>query len=875
VSASAFVSRDDGEQLLRAVFAEVLGVPAVDADDSFFALGGHSLLATRLVARLRDMLGVDVPLRAVFDAPTAARLAGHLSSGGDRRPPLRPTVRPDPVPLAAAQQRLWFLNRLHRDAGHYNMPVAHRLVGPLDVTALRTAVQDVVARHEVLRTAYPDWDGNPQQVVLEPAEAPVDVEVEPAAAGDLASALTRAAAHPFDLTWETPVRARLFQLADDDHVLLLVVHHIACDGWSLAPLLRDLSTAYAARRDAAVPPWEPLPVQYADYALWQRELLGEPHDPNSVLGRQIRFWKGELAGMPDRLRLAAAAERPAVPSHRGGRVDRVVPAETCAELSRLARETGASIFMLAHAALACALTLAGAGTDIAIGTPVAGRSDTVLDDLVGFFVTTLVLRTRTDGDPTFTDLVARVRGTDLVAMAHQDVPFDHLVQALNPVRSVAWHPLVQVMLAFQNTPPATLDLPGLTVLPHPVHEETTRFDLRFELVERPAPDGGTEIATSLTYALDVYPVTEADDLLSLFTDILATGATRPGLRLSELAGGSVPDTHVSRSPARTTGEGIAYVCSPYGQQWVGMGRTTFRTEPAFRVAVEECSTLLAEHTGWSIVDELFADEPHARTGDVSVMQPVVFAVQVGIARWLEAHGVRPSAVAGHSVGEIAACAIAGILDLPDAVRVIHHCSVQQQRIAGPQHGMAVVELSESDLLTHLPRGQGLSVAARNGPRTTVLSGSVAELTEVLERLHARDVLCAMARVGLAAHSPAVDAVADDMEHTVGRLRPRPGRIPMFSSVTGVELDWRTVDGRYFARNLRNTVLLTDAVAGLLVGNDVLVEISSHPVLLPALRQSVAASHHHATVLATMHRGDDDRAGLLDALAALTDRNRRT
>jgi acyl transferase domain-containing protein len=429
------------------------------------------------------------------------------------------------------------------------------------------------------------------------------------------------------------------------------------------------------------------------------------------------------------------------------------------------------------------------------------------------------------------------------------------------------------MLAFQNTEPAVLDLPGLEVRPIAVREEATRFDLRFELVERPAAGGGREIATSLTHALDIVPAAEADSLLRRFTELLATAAEHPRLRLSELGGG-VPAAPDAPSTRRAR-EGIAFVCSPYGQQWVGMGRTAFRTEPAFRATVEECSALLAVHTGWSLVDELFADEPVARTGDVGVMQPVVFAVQVGIARWLEAHGVRPSAVAGHSVGEIAACAIAGVLDLPEAVRLVHHYSDQQRRVTGPEHGMAVAELSEDDLIAQLPPDHGLSVAARNGPHTTVLSGSVAELSAVLERLRARDVLCAMVRVDLAAHSPAIDAISDDLEHAIGELRPRPGRVPMFSSVTGAELDWRAVDARYFTRNLRRTVLLADAVAGLLAHNDVLVEISAHPVLLPALRQCAAETGGRTEALATMRHGDDDRDGLLDALAALTDHDRRT
>ncbi|MBB5960587.1 malonyl CoA-acyl carrier protein transacylase/acyl carrier protein [Saccharothrix tamanrassetensis] len=856
---------DDRQRLLCAVFAETLGVVEVGVDDSFFELGGHSLLATRLIARVRAALGVEIGLRAVFEAPTVALLSERLAEGGPRRPPLVRADRPDTVPLSAAQARLWFLNRLHGEAAHYNMPIAHRLTGPLDVAALDAALQDLVARHEVLRTAYPDWDGVPQQVVLEPDEAPVELATATVTEDGLAAALTDAAGYPFDITGETPLRARLLRIADDDYVLLLVVHHIACDGWSLAPLLRDLGAAYAARQRGAAPGWEPLPVQYADYALWQQEVLGRADDPNSVLSRQTRFWRGELAGMPERLRLDRLRERPAVLSHRGGRVAGVVPEDVHAALLRLAKETGTSVFMLVQAALATVLTTAGAGTDIAIGIPAAGRSDDALDDLVGFFVTTLVLRTRTDGDPSFTDLLNRVRTTDLAAFANQDLPFDHLVQALNPVRSPAWHPLIQVMLAFQNTATAELRLPGLVVAPVPVEEHITRFDLRFELVEQPAGGG---IAVGLTYAVDLVAEADAVALLDRFTDFLAAAAARPDLPISALGTGArrVAELPPPAAPARTKGR-AAFVFSPYGQQWMGMGRTMFRTEPVFRAALEECSSALAEHTGWSIVDELFLDEPDARTGDVGVMQPVVFAVQVGIARWLEAHGAPPSAVVGHSVGEIAACAVAGILDVPDAVRLVHHYSDQQRRVAGPGHGMAVAELSADELCARLPAGSSLSVAAHNGPRTTVLAGPAAELAELVAALRADDVLCAAVRVDLAAHSPAIDPIMADLVRAVGTLRPGPGRVPMISSVTGAELDWRTVDAAYFADNLRRTVRLSEAVAVLLPDHDVLVEVSAHPVLVPALRQCAAGTP--VDVVATMRNGDDDSAGPLAALTALT------
>ncbi|MFD6186259.1 condensation domain-containing protein [Streptomyces goshikiensis] len=867
--------RGQQEEILCAVFAQVLGLDRVTIDDSFFELGGHSLLATRLAGRIRAALDVEVPVRTIFEAPTVAQLTDHLEQGsGSRRPPLLPRDRPAEIPLSQTQRRLWFLNRLHGAAGHYNMPMAYRLRGDLDRSALRLALDDLVTWHESLRTAYPDWDGRPQQVVLDPDEAPVELPVEDVTEAGLSEALSAAAGYAFDLTAETALRAQLFRLSADEHLLLLTIHHIACDGWSLLPLNRDLARAYAARRLGQEPARPELPVQYVDYTLWQDDLLGAPEDPNSLVNRQLSFWAGELAGMPDRLRIDVAALRPDAPSHRGGRVPFHVTRATHLALHQLARETGTSVFMVVQAALATLLTRRGAGTDIAIGIPTAGRTDEGLDDLIGFFVNTLVLRTRTDSDPTFRELLFRVRSTDLAAFAHQEVPFDHVVQTINPPRSPAWHPLIQVMLAFQNNASVELHLPGLEVRTEPVTEGITRFDLRFELFEgftdQRRPDG---IDGSLTYALDLFAPADAERLAREFTELLDAVAAAPGLRLSELGGAAVHE--LTSSPSAGTeltaadGTRIAFVCSPYGQQWVGMGRTLFRTEPAFRSALEECDSELARHTGWSLVHELFLDEPEARTDDVGVMQPIVFAIQVGIARWLEEAGVRPAAVTGHSVGEIAASVIAGILDLPDAVRLVHHYSDQQRRVANPDSGMAVVELSAVDLSKHLRGLEGnVCVAARNGPRTTVLSGDRSELEAIVAELQAADVLCAMVRVDLPAHSPAIDPILADLERAIGELTPRPGRIPMISSVTGQALDWQQATAGYFAQNLRQPVLLADSTAELLTGHDVLVEVSAHPVLAPALWQSVEESGTAATVLTTMRRGQDDRTGLIEVLNAL-------
>ncbi|GAA3375588.1 hypothetical protein GCM10020367_43970 [Streptomyces sannanensis] len=519
--------RTPQEELLCEVFAGVLGVERVGIDDGFFDLGGHSLLATRLVSRIRSVVGAEVEVRTVFESPTVAGLAPRLDLSTAARVSVRPVERPEEVPLSFAQQRLWFLDRLDSAGGMYNIPLAIRLEGPLDVAALRAAVNTVVARHESLRTVFPETDGRPRQFVWSNAE--VDLPVRVIGESDLLGSLTAAAGHKFDLSDELPLHAELFAVAPENHVLLLVLHHIAGDGWSLAPLMRDLEAAYLGRELPV------LPVQYADYALWQRDVLGSEDDPESVISRQLAFWKDHLAGLPEVLELPADRPRPSVASYRGGRVDWRMDAETHAALTALARETGASLFMVLQAGLSALFSRLGAGTDIPLGTAVAGRTDDALDDLVGFFVNTLVLRTDTSGDPTFHELVDRVRESDLAAYAHQDVPFERLVEVLNPERSLARHPLFQVMLALQNTPEPDLDLPGITPSVVDVTGAPVKFDLLFDLRETFDAEGRPAgLEGSVEYAQDLYAPETVRALCSRLALILGQVTADPGQHLSGL-----------------------------------------------------------------------------------------------------------------------------------------------------------------------------------------------------------------------------------------------------------------------------------------------------------------------------------------------------
>ncbi|GLW66568.1 hypothetical protein Arub01_48120 [Actinomadura rubrobrunea] len=524
--------RTPAEEVLCGLFAELLGVERVGVDDDFFDLGGHSLLATRLIGRARAALGAELAIRDLFEAPTVAELAERAAATvGDTRPALVPAdERPAEPPLSPAQRRLWMIEQLASSAA-YNFPLVMRLRGPLDADALRAALGDVMARHEALRTLIADHEGRPYQRVVPAEDARPEFRVVEAAEERLPAVLADVLGRRFDLSRDLPLRATVVRLADDEHVVALLLHHIATDEWSDGPFLRDLSTAYEARKAGRAPEWEPLPVQYVDYTLWQQTLLGDRSDPDSLAARQLAYWRKTLDGAPERLELPTDRPHPARPGMAGGEHTVDLDPDHTAALRRIAQRGGASMFMVCHALVAALLHRLGAGDDLPLGAPVSGRADGALDDLVGFFVNTLVLRTDVSGDPTFAELLARVRETDLAAFSHQDVPFEAVVEELNPVRSPDRNPLFQVMVGYRANASAGFALPGLETRPEPVEARTAKFDLVFSFAEDPRTG---RLACVLEYRSDLFDRSTVARLGERLGRVVAAVAADPQVRVGDI-----------------------------------------------------------------------------------------------------------------------------------------------------------------------------------------------------------------------------------------------------------------------------------------------------------------------------------------------------
>ncbi|MEW5930636.1 MAG: amino acid adenylation domain-containing protein, partial [Gemmatimonadota bacterium] len=526
--------RTPAEEVLAGIWAEVLGVERVGVGDNFFDLGGHSLLATRVVSRIRELLAVELPLRGLFEAPTVAALAERVEAlrraGLPVLPPVVPTGRGGALPLSFAQERLWFIDRLEPGSAAYNVPVAWRLGGALDGAALERALGEVVRRHEALRTVFAEVDGSPVQVIAPFGGFALAVEdLSGFGEADREAALRRRAgeeaARPFELAAGPLFRAALLRLGAEDHVLLLSMHHIVSDEWSMGVLFRELSALYAAYREGGESPLAELAVQYADYAVWQREqLTGE------VLDRQVSYWRERLAGAPELLELPTDHPRPAVQSFRGASERVQLPAEVLEALRALGRQEGATLYMVALGAFQALLCRYGGSEDVVVGSPVAGRGRGEVEELIGFFVNTLVLRTDLSGDPSFRELLGRVREVTLGAYEHQEVPFERLVAELSPERSLSHSPLFQVAFTLDNDQDTGGGLAGLGVQRVATQLEAAKFDLSLELAA--GPDG---LRGKLAYGTELWEAATMRRLVGHFTRLVEQAAADPDVRISQVA----------------------------------------------------------------------------------------------------------------------------------------------------------------------------------------------------------------------------------------------------------------------------------------------------------------------------------------------------
>jgi amino acid adenylation domain-containing protein len=523
------------EELVAGLFAELLEVPRVGREASFFDLGGHSLLATRLVLRLRSTFGIELPVRAVFERPTPAGLAAEVAQatlGGAARhePPLVPVPRRGVLPLSFAQQRLWFLEQVEPANPAYVMQAALRFEGLLNLPAIGTALVAVAARHETLRTTFSAREGEPQQVIHPTVEVGlpvVDLGALPAAESlPLARRLASSEGlHPFDLARGPVFRARLLRLGGQDHVALLSIHHIASDGWSLGVLTREFAACYRAAIRGRAPALPPLAIQYADFATWQRRWLA-----GEVLAAEVAYWRRQLAGAPQVLPLPSDFPRPAARTFRGALRSRRLPGGLAAALAALCRREGATPFMLYLAALGVLLGQASGRDDLLVGTDVANRNRVEVESLIGFFINQLVLRLNLAGNPTFLELLARVRRVTLEAYAHQDLPFERVAAALLPQeRRLATSPLFQVKLILDNTPARALALPAVNLAPFAGEVAAAELDLVVEVEEGPEA-----LTCHFNYNTDLFRAATIERMLDRFAAILKRTAAEPGTRLSEL-----------------------------------------------------------------------------------------------------------------------------------------------------------------------------------------------------------------------------------------------------------------------------------------------------------------------------------------------------
>jgi amino acid adenylation domain-containing protein len=522
------------EEVLAEMWARSLGVERVGVYDDFFDLGGHSLIATQLVSQVRRAFQVEIPLRELFEAPTVAGLAERVeaalrSETNLEAPPIEATTREGDIPLSFAQQRLWFLDQLAPGNLFYNIPTAVRLEGSLDVEALARSLNEIVRRHEVLRTTFRTRDGEPVQVIAQELEPSLSVEdlthlPEEEREAEARRRVQEEARQPFDLTEGPLLRARLLQLGDREHIAAVTTHHIVSDGWSMSVFVGELAALYEAFASGRASLLPELPIQYADFARWQREWL-----QGEVLESQLAYWEQQLRDQPLMLDLPTDRPRPAMQTWRGATETFSLPPDLAEQVRALSRDAGVTLFMTLLAAYQTLLRRYSGQEDISVGTAIANRNWQEIEALVGFFVNTLVMRTDLSGAPSFRELLKRVREVALGAYTHQDLPFEMLVDRLQPERDMSHTPLFQVALALQNAPSEPLELPGLTLTPVQADTGTAKFDMMMTISE--TPDG---LSGALEYNTDLFDASTIRRMMGHFRTLLEGAVADPDQPITEL-----------------------------------------------------------------------------------------------------------------------------------------------------------------------------------------------------------------------------------------------------------------------------------------------------------------------------------------------------